>query len=141
MAPPNAFSSAEYLANCCPILALMSGRVARIWCIRIYERRHLGFRRRVCCWKCFTYDIELPGQIRGTTILSLAGVTRVVLEKVAFVLESRSNAFGLIDISLTSVDDRDVAQSQGNDATSQNIDNVGSLVPGGSYSVSFFECK
>ena len=35
IAPPRAASSAVYLANCPPIRALMSGRVFRMWCMRI----------------------------------------------------------------------------------------------------------
>jgi hypothetical protein len=53
----------------------------------------------------------------------------VVLEEVSFVLESRSDTLGLVDISLTSIDNGNIAQSQGDNSSGQNVDNVGSLVP------------
>lgn len=52
----------------------------------------------------------------------------MVLKEPLLVLQGRCDRLGLVDVSLTSVDDRDVAETEGDDSASENIDNVGSLI-------------
>jgi hypothetical protein len=42
--PPRAASSVWYFDSCCPILALMSGSVFRIWCMRIWHQPRSSFK-------------------------------------------------------------------------------------------------
>jgi hypothetical protein len=53
----------------------------------------------------------------------------VVLEKVPLILQGRPDRLALFDIPLTSVDDGDVTESQGDDPAGKNVYDVGSLVP------------
>jgi hypothetical protein len=53
----------------------------------------------------------------------------MVLEKVPLILQGRPDRLALFDIPLTSVDDGDVTESQGDDPAGEDIDDVGSLVP------------
>jgi hypothetical protein len=52
----------------------------------------------------------------------------MVLEELAFVAERILDRLSGIDIALTSVDDRDVAQTKRDDATGENINDIGALV-------------
>ena len=51
------------------------------------------------------------------------------LEEFAFILQSGADGLVGLDIALSTIDHRYVAQTQGNDATSKNINNIGALVP------------
>lgn len=53
----------------------------------------------------------------------------MVFEKLAFILQGGSDRLALVDIPLTSVDDGDVTQSEGDDPSSQDVYDIGSLVP------------
>lgn len=129
------------MANCDPILALISGNVDRMWCIKIYIKRpnvtpteHLSHtsspESTTKPWRRpRTHDVQFSGQIRRPAILRLARITRMVLEKVPLILQGRPDRLALFDIPLTSVDDGDVTESQGDDPAGEDIDNVGSLVP------------
>lgn len=53
----------------------------------------------------------------------------MVLEKVPLILQSRPDRLALFDIPLTSVDDGNVTESQGDNPAGEDIDDIGSLVP------------
>jgi hypothetical protein len=53
----------------------------------------------------------------------------VVLEELLLVLERLRDGTLVVDIALSSVDDGDVSETEGDDTTSKNVDDVGSLVP------------
>jgi hypothetical protein len=53
----------------------------------------------------------------------------MVLEKVPLILKGRPDRLALFDIPLTSVDDGNVTESQGDDPAGKNVYDVGSLVP------------
>jgi hypothetical protein len=53
----------------------------------------------------------------------------MVLEKVPLILQGRPDRLALFDIPLTSVDDGNVTESQGDDPAGEDIDDIGSLVP------------
>ena len=119
MAPPSEASSALYLASCWPIRALMSGRVFRMWCIRICRQGRPPYS---------THDVELSSEPWGTAVLSFTRVRRMGLKELLLVLQCSCDRLGLVDIPLSSVDDRDVTQPKGDDSTSENVDDIGSLV-------------
>jgi hypothetical protein len=78
---------------------------------------------------CSTHDIESLGEVRRSTVRRLTPVTRVVLEELLLVLERLRDGTLVVDIALSSVDDGDVSETEGDDTTSKNVDDVGSLVP------------
>jgi len=51
------------------------------------------------------------------------------LEEDSLVLQRSRDGLLLLDVSLTSVDDGDVSETQRDDSTGENVNNVGSLVP------------
>lgn len=51
------------------------------------------------------------------------------LEEDSLVLERARDGLLLLDVSLTSVNDWDVSETERNDSTSENVDDIGSLVP------------
>lgn len=54
----------------------------------------------------------------------------MIFKELPFILECRANGLVCFNVALTTVDDGNVAQTKGNDATSENIDNVRSNIPG-----------
>ena len=76
-----------------------------------------------------THHVQLPGEERGATELGLGLVRSMVLEKFALVLECGGDGLVGFDIALTTVDDWDIPQTEGNNTTCENVDNIGSLVP------------
>jgi hypothetical protein len=74
------------------------------------------------------YHIQFSGEEGCATILGLGTIRRVVLEEFSFVSQSLLDGFARIDIPLSTIDDRNIAQTQGDDASSQDIDDVCSLV-------------
>ena len=79
--------------------------------------------------KVMTYHIQLASEERCTAVLCLALVRRMVLKEVSFMIEGSSDSLAGFDISLATVDNWDITQAQGNNATSKNINNVCALVP------------
>ena len=75
-----------------------------------------------------SYHIEFTGKEGGTTVLRLALIRRVVLEKGSFVLQCSTDSLIRLDIPLTTVNNRDVSQSQRDDTTGENVHNIRSLV-------------
>lgn len=61
--------------------------------------------------------------------MGLALVSGVVLEEGALALQGLVDGLLGINITLSTVDDRNVAETKGNDTTSQNIDNVRASIP------------
>ncbi len=53
----------------------------------------------------------------------------MVLEEVSLGFKSNRNGFAVLDITLTTVDDWDVSQTERDDAASKDIDDIRSLVP------------
>ena len=53
----------------------------------------------------------------------------MVLEEVALGIECNADRFVDLNIPLPSVNNWNVAKSQRDDSSSQNVDNIGSLVP------------
>lgn len=53
----------------------------------------------------------------------------MILEKPLLILQRRPDRLALFDVSLTTVDDGNVAESEGDDSSGEDIDDVGSLVP------------
>ena len=84
---------------------------------------------RLACAHSQTYQIQLSGQVGSTAIGSLIPISLVVLKEVLLVLQRISNGLLVLDITLTTVNDWDVAQAQRNDAAGKNINDVGPLVP------------
>jgi len=76
-----------------------------------------------------TYHVELPSEEWCPAVWSLPFVRRVILEEFAFGIESGADLFVCFDVSLPPVHDRNVAQSQRNDPSSQNVHDVGSGIP------------
>lgn len=76
-----------------------------------------------------THGVETTSQVRCSTVGSLGAVAGVVLKELLLVLESGGDRPLLVNVTLSTVDDRDVAESERDDATSENIDNVCPLVP------------
>lgn len=52
----------------------------------------------------------------------------MVLEEPLLVLQGSGDRLGLVNVPLTSVDDRDIAETEGDNSASENIDNIGSLI-------------
>ena len=52
----------------------------------------------------------------------------MVLKKLLFVFQCRSDRFGLVDIPLTTIDNGHVTQSEGDDPSGQNVHYIGTLV-------------
>lgn len=107
---------------------LMSGSVERMWCIRICET---SCQRDT--WSepsNVAHVVELACEEGRAAELGLGLVRRVVLEERPFGFESRRDGLGVVDITLAAVDDWDVAKTQRNDTSSENIYDVCSLVPG-----------
>ena len=75
-----------------------------------------------------TYQVELAGKVGCTAVGGLVAVCLVVLEEGLLVLECVCDGLLIFDITLPSVHYRNVAQSERNNASSKNVDDVGSLV-------------
>lgn len=54
----------------------------------------------------------------------------MLLEKLGLRLERARDGLLLVDVALSSVDDWDVAESERDDSASEDVDDVGSSVPG-----------
>lgn len=76
-----------------------------------------------------SYHVQLSGQVRGSAVLGLALVSGMVLEEGALSLQGLVDGLLGINITLSTVDDGNVAETKGNDTTGQNIDNVRASVP------------
>lgn len=76
-----------------------------------------------------TNHIELAGEERGPAELSFALVRGVIFEKAAFVFESRRDWLTRLNITLTAINNRDIAQAERNYTTGKDINNISSLVP------------
>ena len=76
-----------------------------------------------------TDDIQSSSKVGRSAIACFALVARMILEEVLLVLESLRDRSLVVDISLTTIDDGNVTQSQRNDSTSENVDDVSSLIP------------
>lgn len=61
--------------------------------------------------------------------MSLAFVGRVIFKELLFVIKCLADGFICFNVSLATVDDRDVTQTKWDDATRQNIDNIGPSIP------------
>jgi hypothetical protein len=83
--PPSDCSSALYFCSCAVIRALMSGSVARMWCIKIY--RGTASEMKVQLENMVQYHVEFAREEGRATVLSFALVCRMVLEKLALVFE------------------------------------------------------
>ncbi len=95
------------LASWEPILFLMSGRVLRMWCMRMVLslRARKGVRSIApCCG-------------------SLGGFEELFLR-----IESGTDELLLVDVALTTVDDGNVAETKGNDTTGENVDDIGACI-------------
>ena len=55
----------------------------------------------------------------------------MVLKEVLLVLESSSDALVGVDVTLASVHDGNVSEAKGDDTTSEDVDDVSTLVPVG----------
>lgn len=53
----------------------------------------------------------------------------MVFEEITLIVKGGANGFILLNISLTSVDHRNITESQGNDSSGQNINDVRAFVP------------
>ena len=58
-----------------------------------------------------THQVELPREIGSTAIRSLVPVSLVAFEKVLLMLQSIGNRTLVLNITLTTVDNRDIAES------------------------------
>ena len=76
-----------------------------------------------------SYHVQLSSQVRGSTVLSFALVCRVVFEKVTLSLQGLVDRLLGINIALSTVDNRNVAEAKRNDTAGQNIDNVRARIP------------
>lgn len=76
-----------------------------------------------------SYHVQLSGQVRGSAVLGLTLVSGMVLEEGALSLQGLVDGLLGINITLSTVDDGNVAETKGNDTTGQNIDNVRASVP------------
>ncbi|KAH3667130.1 hypothetical protein OGAPHI_002779 [Ogataea philodendri] len=72
--------------------------------------------------------VQLLGQVWRTAVVSLAAIGWVVLEESSFVVQSLSDGLVVLNILLSSINDRDVSGPQWDDSACQNVNNVGSLV-------------
>lgn len=75
------------------------------------------------------HHIELPCKERSATELSFALVGRMIFKELSFMFECLADGLICFNVALATVDDGNVTQTKGNDATSENIDNVRSNIP------------
>lgn len=75
-----------------------------------------------------TNSVETTSEVGSSAVRRLGAVARVVLKELLLVLERRRDRTGVIDVALRSVDDGDVTETKRNDTTSENVDDVRSLV-------------
>jgi hypothetical protein len=54
----------------------------------------------------------------------------VIFKELPFIIECLADGLIRFNVALATVDDRDVTQTKGDDATRQNIDNIGPSIPG-----------
>ena len=73
-------------------------------------------------------EVELSGQIGRAAVGALVPIGLVVLEKVLFGLEGRVDGLLVVNVPLSAVDDRDIAETERDDAPSQDVDHIGALV-------------
>jgi len=76
-----------------------------------------------------THHIELPSKEWSSAVLRLSFIRRMVLEELTFGLEGDADLLVCFNVSLPSVHDRNVTQSQRNDPSSQNVDDVSASIP------------
>jgi hypothetical protein len=74
------------------------------------------------------YHIQFSGEEGCATILGLGTIRRMVLEEFSFMGQSLLDCFARVDIPLSAINDGNITQTQGDDASSQDIDDVCSLV-------------
>jgi len=79
--------------------------------------------------KPYDYQVKLSCQVRSTAVLSLALVCGVILEEGALSIQGAADRLFGVDVTLTAVNNRDVAETKGNNAASQNIDDIGTSIP------------
>jgi len=53
----------------------------------------------------------------------------VILEELSFVFQRKTDRLGALNIALTTIDDWHVAQTERNDTSCQNVDNVRACIP------------
>lgn len=53
----------------------------------------------------------------------------MVFEEILLVLQSCSDGSLLVDVALSSVDDRDITETEGDDATGEDVDDIRALIP------------
>lgn len=91
------------------------------------QNKQHGGRRRRRTWT-WTYEVEFASKIWCTTIAGLVAICLVGFEKLALVLQGVRDGTLVLNVSLTSVDDGDIAESEGDDSSSKNVDDIGALV-------------
>ena len=75
------------------------------------------------------HHVELPCKEGSATELSFALVGRMIFKELSFILECLADGLVCFNVALATVDDGNVTQTKGNDATGENIDNVRSNIP------------
>jgi len=73
-------------------------------------------------------SVELAGEERSTAVLCFAAVAWVVLEEFLFGSESGTDELPLVNVTLTTVDDGNIAEAERNDTTGENVDDIGTSV-------------
>ena len=76
-----------------------------------------------------TDSVQTPCQIRSSAVRCFASVARVILKELSLMFKSGCDGSLLIDVALTTVHNRNVSEAQRDDASSEDIDDVGALVP------------
>ena len=76
------------------------------------------------------HHVELPCKERSATELSFALVGRMIFKELSFMFECLADGLVRFNVALATVDDGNVTQTKGNDATGENIDNIRSNIPG-----------
>jgi hypothetical protein len=86
----------------------------------------MNIRQHICIYlhEVGHYVVELLRQERCTTVCCLVLVRRVVLEKLTLMVQSSADGLFVLDISLTTVDDGNVAKTKVNDTASENVHDI-----------------
>jgi hypothetical protein len=74
------------------------------------------------------YHIQFSGEEGCAAILGLGAIRGMVLEEFSFMSQSLLDCFARVDVPLSAINDGNITQTQGDDAPSQDIDDVCSLV-------------
>ena len=98
-----------------------------MWCIRSYHSLSALVSGNDAVRG--TYHVQLAGEEGRTAVLRLALVCGVALEKVALVHQRSRDGLVGVDIALTTVDHWDVAQAQGDNPSSKNVNDIGAGIP------------